>query len=291
MKLREALTFDDVGILPKFSDILTRSDCDLTVELGKGIKLTTPIIASPMKTVCEDTMAIALGKLGGLGIIHRFCSIEEQVAMVKNTFNGLHKGSYDFCCNNNNKIPIGAAIGVTEDDFTDRAQKLIMAGANIINLDVAHGHHKLSEIAIKYLKEQYPNLHIMSGAVCTYDAVNDLADWGADSIRCGVGSGCFVPETIIWTANGEKKIVDVQVGDYVYTHKGSLEKVINKFLYKKNEEVVVINKKIKCTKNHEFYVIEKRYKDLVNEKNIHKYAKWIAAKELTKEHMMIEVCK
>ena len=185
MGFKEALTFDDLAICPGYSEIETRSNCDVSVSLGKGINLKTPIIASPMKTVCEDDMAIALGKLGGLGIIHRFCTLDEQVKMVQETRIQLGQHFNSFLEGNN----IGAAIGVNEYEYKERAGALIEAGANVINLDVAHGHHVLSKVAIEYLRKNYPDLHIMSGAVCTRMSIKDLSNWGADSIRCGVGSG------------------------------------------------------------------------------------------------------
>ena len=175
IKIKEALTFDDISIIPKYSDITTRSDCDLSVDLGKGIVLKTPLVASPMKAVCGTEMAIAIGRLGGLGVIHRFCTLEEQVEMVKHVANSLDN--------------VGAAIGVSDYEYRERATALVEAGANVINLDVAHGHHILSKTAIKYLRNTFPDIHIMSGAVCTAEAIHDLSEWGADSIRCGVGSG------------------------------------------------------------------------------------------------------
>lgn len=76
-------SFDDVLISPKFSDIQTRKDILLTTKLSKHITLNTPIISSPMDTVTEDNMAIEMALNGGLGIIHRFQSIHNQVEMVR----------------------------------------------------------------------------------------------------------------------------------------------------------------------------------------------------------------
>jgi len=75
-------TYDDVLIIPQYSEINSRKDVDLSVDLGHGIKLKLPVIASPMDTVCGSNMAINMARAGGLGIIHRYCSIEEQVEMV-----------------------------------------------------------------------------------------------------------------------------------------------------------------------------------------------------------------
>jgi IMP dehydrogenase len=287
MKFNKALTFDDIAIVPNYSEITTRSDCDLSVDLGKGITLSTPIIASPMKAVCEDTMAVAIGELGGMGVLHRFCTIEEQVSMVRDVRQGLSHLKKSMT--NTYGAPIAAAIGVSEYEYKERAGALIVAGANVINLDVAHGHHILSRTAIEYLRKTYPNLHIMSGAVCTSDAVKDLAQWGATSIRCGIGSGCFTPNMKVMTNCGYKKIVDVRIGDLVYTHSGNLEIVVNKFEFDKDEKIIIINDNIECTKNHELYVINKCDESKVTENNIHNYARWIAAEKLTSDYLLIEL--
>jgi IMP dehydrogenase len=187
--VEDGLTFDDVSIIPKYSDIKTRANVDLSVDLGVGIKLNVPIIASPMKSVCEVDMAVAMARLGGIGIIHRFCTIDEQVKMVKD--------AKDILCRDNAigniNCYVGAAIGVNEYEYKERMAALVDAGVDLINLDVAHGHHVLSKIALKYIKNNLSRpVHIMGGAVCTSEAVRDLAKWGVDSVRCGIGpgSGC-----------------------------------------------------------------------------------------------------
>jgi len=207
--IREALTFDDISLTPTYSDIVTRSDCDLSVDLGAGVILSTPVVASPMKAVCGAEMALAIGKLGGIGIIHRFCTLEEQVEMVKSVRDRLYvwrqgRGEESKIIGSGTMLttdPIGAAIGVSDYEYRVRAAALIAAGANVINLDVAHGHHILSKVAISYLKRAFPDVHIMSGAVCTKEAIYDLSEWGATSVRCGVGSGSAC-ETRIRTGIG-----------------------------------------------------------------------------------------
>ena len=184
--MKTALTYDDVLLLPQYSDIKSRTEVDLGNDLDDKIHLDLPIISSPMDTVTEGTMARTMYKAGALGIIHRYNSIESQAAEIK-----------DFA---DTEI-VGAAIGVTED-FKDRAKNLVSAGVNILCVDVAHGHHVLVERALKSLKDVFGStVHIMAGNVATKKAFDDLSDWGADSIRCNIGGGSIC-STRIQTGHG-----------------------------------------------------------------------------------------
>ena len=183
MNFKETLTYDDVLLVPQYSDITSRKEVDLTSDLG-NIRRGVPILASPMDTVSESEMASALGSMGASAIIHRYCSIEEQCKMVT-----------DAGC------IVGAAIGVTGDYF-ERARALLDAGVSFLCIDVAHGHHKLMKIAITKLRSWFgQDIHVMAGNVATLEGYNDLADWGADSIRCNIGGGSIC-STRIQTGHG-----------------------------------------------------------------------------------------
>jgi len=183
MEFRETLTYDDVLLVPRYSEIVSRTDIDLTSLLG-NIPRPTPILASPMDTVSESEMAVALQKEGGTAIIHRYCSIEEQVRMV------YQAGT-----------TVGAAVGVT-GDFFNRARDLASAGTSFLCVDVAHGHHILMKEALMRLKGWFgDSMHIMAGNVATLEGYNDLADWGADSVRCNIGGGSIC-STRIQTGHG-----------------------------------------------------------------------------------------
>ncbi|MCL5672244.1 MAG: IMP dehydrogenase [Nitrososphaerota archaeon] len=80
--MRVGLTFDDVLLVPKFSDVKSRRDADTRTRFSRKITLSIPIVSANMDTVTESSMAIALARLGGIGVIHRFLTIEEQVAEV-----------------------------------------------------------------------------------------------------------------------------------------------------------------------------------------------------------------
>ena len=184
--MKTGITYDDVLLVPQYSDIISRREVNLTTDFGKGIELSLPIIASPMDTVSEADMAGNLGELGGLSIIHRYNTVEEQSAMIAS----LGK-----------KVLVGAAVGVL-DDYMDRSVAAIEAGAKVICIDVAHGHHILMKTAIESIRELVgENIHIMAGNVATLEGFNDLADWGADSIRCNIGGGSICT-TRIQTGHG-----------------------------------------------------------------------------------------
>ena len=184
--MKTGITYDDVLLVPQYSDIISRREVDLTTDFGKGIELSLPIIASPMDTVSEADMAGNLNELGGLSIIHRYNTVEEQSAMIAS----LGK-----------RVLVGAAVGVL-DDYMDRSQAAIEAGAKVICIDVAHGHHVLVKRAIQSIRELIGNdIHIMAGNVATLEGFNDLADWGADSIRCNIGGGSICT-TRIQTGHG-----------------------------------------------------------------------------------------
>ena len=129
----------------------------------------------------------------------------------------------------------------------------------------------------------------MAGNVATGAGYKRLAQWGADSVRVGIGGGCFVPGTLVRTENGLNKIEDIKVGDRVFSHTGKLQNVIDTLVFDRDEQIMSING-IDCTKNHEFYVIDKENADRVNEDNIHLFARWIHAEELDiNKHLLIEL--
>ena len=181
--MRECLSFDDVLLVPQYSDIRSRAQVKIGNHLGI-FSLGLPIISSPMDTVTESDMAIAMNDAGGMGILHRYCSIEEQVKMASNR-----------------KDINAAAIGIT-GDYLERAQALFDAGIRVFCLDVAHGDHTYMKEAIEKVKENHGFYsRIMAGNVATLEAFNRLADWGADAIRVGIGGGSIC-STRIQTGHG-----------------------------------------------------------------------------------------
>lgn len=276
MKLQKALTWDDVLMVPQYSEVETRSDVSIQSVFGK-ILLSTPVISSPMDTVTEAEMVVAMSKTGGLGIVHRYNTVSQQCDIVRDA-------------KMNGALYIGAAVGAT-GDFEERTKALIHAGVDLICVDIAHADHILMKKCLEKLKPitEEKSIHLMAGNVATGNGLLNLADWGADSIRIGIGGGCFVPGTKVRTETGDKNIEEVELYELVYTHTGVLKPVVDKLSFNRNEEIISING-IECTKNHEFYVVNKKDVADINENNIHDYAHWIHAEKLDmSKHLLIEL--
>lgn len=187
----EKLTYNDVLLVPAYSNIKSRSEVDTASWIrgnGPTTKLSLPIIASPMDTVSEEEMGMAMWHQGGLAVIHRYNTIERQVEIMDNIIVRAN-------CN------AAAAIGTT-GDYLDRATALYDAGVRILCVDVAHGHHILMKEALHELREVFGDaVHIMAGNIATLEGYNDLVDWGADSVRCNIGGGSIC-STRIQTGHG-----------------------------------------------------------------------------------------
>jgi IMP dehydrogenase len=140
-----------------------------------------------MDTISESEMGIAMWQEGGLAVIHRYNSIEEQCEIVDQVL---------FAAAN-----AAAAIGTT-GDYLDRAGALYEAGVRILCIDVAHGHHILMKETIRDLRQVFGDeVHIMAGNVATFEGFTDLATWGANSVRMGIGGGSIC-STRIHTGHG-----------------------------------------------------------------------------------------
>jgi IMP dehydrogenase len=186
--MKNTLTYDDVLLVPQYSDIRTRTDVDISTDLGKGLELFLPIIASPMDTVSEWEMTRAMSRAGATAIVHRYNNWEQQCSMIKDASAAGAK-------------VIGAAVGIS-GDYLKRSEMCLQSGATFICVDVAHGHHILMKEALFELRKHLgKDVHIMAGNVATLEGVNDLSDWGADSVRCNIGGGSIC-STRIQTGHG-----------------------------------------------------------------------------------------
>ena len=175
------LTFDDVLLLPGYSDF-SRSDISLSTRLTKNITLDSPFVSSPMDTVTEADLAIALARLGGIGIIHRNLSIDDQASHVAKVKDAGHK--------------VGAAVGASSG-YEPRVEALVKAGVDVVVIDSAHGYAKNVIETLSSIKRQYPDVQVIAGSIATYDGAKALIEKGADGLRVGMGPGAICTTRII----------------------------------------------------------------------------------------------
>ncbi|NQV13483.1 MAG: IMP dehydrogenase [Parcubacteria group bacterium] len=180
--IREALTFDDVLLVPQASTH-SPSKVDTSVQLTDKIKLEIPILSAAMDTVTESEMAITLAQAGGLGVVHKNMSPTEQAAEVEKV--------------KKENLLCGAAISIGQD-VEERADLLVKAGVDALVVDVAHGHYYKIGDLIKQLKRKYgEQVAIIGGNVATGPATKDLIKAGADVIKVGVGPGSICTTRVI----------------------------------------------------------------------------------------------
>lgn len=176
-----SLTFDDILLLPGYSGF-SRDEIKLKTRLTNKISLNLPLISAPMDTVTEAELAIALGKLGGIGIIHRNLTIEDQVKEVKKVLK--------------TKTICGAAVGAGKG-FEERVSALFKAKIPVIVVDSAHGYSKQVIDATKYIKEKYPKIEVIAGNISTGEGAKALIEAGADALRVGMGPGAICTTRVI----------------------------------------------------------------------------------------------
>ncbi|NND87221.1 MAG: IMP dehydrogenase [Nitrosopumilus sp.] len=317
MEFKEGLTFDDVLLVPKYSDITSRSQTDLTTKLSRNLSINIPFVSANMDTVTESTMAVAIARFGGIGIIHRFLTIKEQAnevlkvkrsgsVMIENPYSisseksvqyaldyaedkeisgllvtdsnsklvgivterdllfansksvinevmtkdvvtakpgvtldeakeilhkhrieklpivddsGIIKGlitSKDIT--NNADFPnaskdqkgrplVGAAVGV-KGDFLERSETLLEAGADVLVVDIAHGHSENALSTIRNIKKAFPDCELIAGNIATAQGTEDLIKAGVDAVKVGVGSGSICITRVI-TGSGVPQLTAV----------------------------------------------------------------------------------
>ena len=171
--IKEALTFDDVLLLPRYSSVLP-SETDISLTLTKKLKLKAPFLSSAMDTVTESKMAIAIAISGGIGVIHRNLSIKSQSKEIEKV--------------KRKNLIVGAAVGTGKEDI-DRAKTLLASGCDLIVIDTAHGHSKKVLKILSKLKKISKNIPLCVGNIATADAAIKLYNSGADIIKVGIGPG------------------------------------------------------------------------------------------------------
>ena len=178
----EALTFDDVTLAPKYSEILP-SEVDTSIKLTKALKLKIPLLSSAMDTVTEGKMAIEIAKAGGLGIIHRNLEIKKQVLEIKKV--------------KQKKLLVGAAVGAGPSEFK-RAEAILKEKIDMIVVDTAHGHTKKVSEIIKFIKKiKSKDTALCAGNIATPEAAKFLIKLGVDVIKVGIGPGSICTTRLV----------------------------------------------------------------------------------------------
>jgi IMP dehydrogenase len=317
LNIREGLTFDDVLLIPKRSPIISRSQTNLKTRLSRNISLNIPILSANMDTVTESPMAIALAREGGIGIIHRFMTIQDQVdevlkvkrsesvmieqpytISIDSTVGYAKKIMHDFGIsglliekdkklagiitkrdllyetnfennvssvmskdvvfaelgttiekakdilhkNRIEKLPIidkdkqiiglitskdilkmeefpnaskgkkgrllvGAAVGV-KGDYLERTEALLDAGADVMVVDIAHGHSDNAINCVHLIKKAFKDCELIAGNIATGHGTEDLIKAGVDALKVGVGSGSICITRVI-TGSGVPQLTAI----------------------------------------------------------------------------------
>ena len=180
--IKEALTFDDVTLIPKYSEILT-SEVDTSIKLTQFLKLKIPLLSSAMDTVTESKMAIAIAKTGGLGIIHRNLEIKNQIREIRKV--------------KSKKFLVGAAVGAAPKEFR-RAELILKENIDMIVVDTAHGHTKKVSEIIKFIKKKKnKRTALCAGNIATPEAAKFLLKLGVDIIKVGIGPGSICTTRLV----------------------------------------------------------------------------------------------
>jgi IMP dehydrogenase len=178
-----ALTYDDVLIVPTKSDVRSRRDPDLGSQLTRRRKINLPFVAANMDTISEAPMALAMAKLGGVAILHRFMPIADQIRQVHE----VRESGAEL---------IGASVGVN-GEAQAHVKALVQAGVNILTLDIAHGHSVQMLEMLKWVKDSFADLEVIAGNVATPQGTEDLIEAGADAVKVGIGPGSMCTTRII----------------------------------------------------------------------------------------------
>ena len=180
--IKLALTFDDVTLAPKYSEILP-SEVNTGISLTKNLKLKIPLLSSAMDTVTESNMAIAIAKSGGIGVIHRNLDIKNQILEIKKV--------------KKLKLLVGAAVGAGLNEF-DRAKAIVKEGVNLIVVDTAQKKKKKVGEIIKFIQGiKNDKIALCAGNIATPEAAKFLIKLGVDMVKVGIGPGSICTTRLV----------------------------------------------------------------------------------------------
>jgi IMP dehydrogenase len=194
-----ALTFDDVLLVPRASDVLP-AQVSVATRLG-SVALHIPLLSSAMDTVTESGTAVAIASHGGLGVIHKNLPVERQAEEVARTKdapvpapNARFAGSA--AVDRHGRFVVGAAVGVG-GDRDRRLLALLAAGVDLIVIDTAHGHSRGVLEAAAAVKRAHPEITLVTGNVATAEGARAAFEAGADVVKVGVGPGSICTTRIV----------------------------------------------------------------------------------------------
>lgn len=188
VEILEGLTFDDVLLVPQYSEVPSRSQVNISVQY-KELYFKHPIIPSNMSSVTGYEMAVANISRGGLSILHRFMPVQEQLDIAKDIMDTFGKTK-----------AFGISLGVKKDDLVF-FEKFYDIGVRTFCVDIAHGNSAHCVRMVDSLKKIHPEIIVIAGNVATGDGARRLWEAGADFVKVGVGPGSLCT-TRIQTGNG-----------------------------------------------------------------------------------------
>jgi len=222
--IKDALTFDDVTMAPKYSAVLP-SEVDTSTKLSANLTLKIPLLSSAMDTVTESKMAIAIAKAGGIGVIHRNLAIKKQVEQIKKV--------------KRLKLLVGAAVGAGPLELK-RAEAILKEKVDLIVVDTAHGHSKkVAEIIKEIKKKKTSATTLCAGNIATAEAARFLIKLGVDIVKVGIGPGSIcttrlvagigVPQlsAILEVKKGVKKSKTTIISDGGIKYSGDIAKALS----------------------------------------------------------------
>jgi IMP dehydrogenase len=198
---KEGLTFDDVLLIPAESGVLP-GDVSTVTRLTADIALNIPILSAAMDTVTEARLAIALARAGGIGIIHRNLSIEDQAAEVAEVKRSASHATADPQYPNaardaQGRLRVGAAVGVGSDALA-RAEALVAADVDLLVIDTSHGHSRMVIDTVAKLAQAFrTRVQIAAGNVATAAATAALIEAGAHAVKAGIGAGAICTTRVV----------------------------------------------------------------------------------------------
>lgn len=173
-----ALSFNDIMLVPQFSNIASRLNVDLSTNVTPSIKTQHPVLSTNMSTITGAEMLREMAMTGSAGLLHRFMDHNQIIHICQQYQDQQYP----------NLIP---SIGIKDQDaiLLDKLMTSVNPPPKAVLIDIAHGHSLGVKNMIKHIKEKYPQLEIIAGNVATYQGAYDLWTWGADCVRVGIGGG------------------------------------------------------------------------------------------------------